>query len=398
MKSYLNNDQISLFKHNEPLAYKLRPNSIDDFIGQDHLFSKDGVLSNYLKSNAPYSVIFWGPPGCGKTTAAFLIKENSNKDFHYISGASTSISELREIINKSKMNPGRTILFLDEIHRLAKNQQDVLLESLESGILTLVGTTTENPLISLTRALHSRVRVFEFKPHTEEDLKKIVTRAIKVLNKTLTNDAIKYLISYSSGDARRLLFNLDEIINSSNNVEINESEVKSILENAQLQIGADLDSHYNFISALQKSIRGSDVDAALYWLGRLLVGGADPVQVARRVLVTASEDIGLADNDALNIAINAYLSAQFLGMPEARIPLSQAVIYLSNAKKSNKTILSIDKAIKDARELPPYQVPVHIRNLGGTGYKYPHDYENSKVDQVYLPKELEGKKYFENDS
>jgi putative ATPase len=393
MKSQINNDQISLFKYDEPLAFKLRPKSANDFIGQSHLFGEGGVLANYLKNNAPYSVIFWGPPGCGKTTAAFLIRENSSKDFTYISGASTSVSDLREIINKSKMNPGRTILFLDEIHRLAKNQQDVLLESLESGILTLIGTTTENPLVSLTRALHSRVRVFEFKPHIEEDLEKIVIRAVKLINKNISPEAIKYLVSTSSGDARRLLFNLDEVIKSAKGEEINEKEVKAILENAQLQIGADQDSHYNYISALQKSMRGSDPDAALYWLARLLAGGADPVLVARRILVTASEDIGLADNNALNIAINAYLSAQFLGMPEARIPLSQAVIYLSNAPKSNSSIISIDKAMKDVKELPPYQVPLHIRNLGGQGYKYPHDYKEGKVEQEYLPKELKGKKY-----
>jgi len=393
VNKHLNNDQISLFKYDEPLAFKLRPKSANDFIGQSHLFGEGGVLANYLKNNAPYSVIFWGPPGCGKTTAAFLIRENTNKDFTYISGASTSVSDLREIINKSKMNPGRTILFLDEIHRLAKNQQDVLLESLESGILTLIGTTTENPLVSLTRALHSRVRVFEFKPHIEEDLEKIVIRAVKLINKNISPEAIKYLVSTSSGDARRLLFNLDEVIKSAKDEEINEKEVKVILENAQLQIGADQDSHYNYISALQKSMRGSDPDAALYWLARLLAGGADPVLVARRILVTASEDIGLADNNAINVAVNAYLSAQFLGMPEARIPLSQAVIYLSNAPKSNSTIVSIDKAMKDVKELPLYQVPIHIRNLGGQGYKYPHDYKDGKVEQEYLPKELKGKKY-----
>lgn len=392
-------EQISLFKTEEPLAYKLRPTNSDDFIGQEHLVGEKGVITNYLKNNAPYSVIFFGPPGCGKTTAAFLIKHNSNKDFIYVSGASTSISELREIINKSKYNPGRTILFIDEIHRLAKNQQDVLLEPLESGILILVGTTTENPLVSLTRALHSRIRVFEFKPHNEINLEKIIDRALSgeigYSKHSITDEAKKILVSNSSGDARRLLFNLEEIIKAANGLEIDAKLAKNVLENAQLQIGADLDSHYNFVSALQKSIRGSDADAALYWLARLLSGGADPVQVARRILVTASEDIGLADNNAINVAMNAYLSAQFLGMPEARIPLSQAVIYLAKAPKSNTTVVSIDKAMKDIKELPPYSVPVHIRNLGGQGYKYPHSYRDAKVEQEYLPKELSGKKYFE---
>ena len=391
--------QISLFKGNEPLAYRIRPKTLSEVIGQSHLLGETGILTQYLKNKAPYSIILWGPPGCGKTSIAFLAQEVSRKEFIYISGASTSVSELRDVIKRAKILSGNVILFLDEIHRLAKNQQDVLLEPLEAGYLTLIGTTTENPHISLSRALHSRVKVLELKPHKESELEELIKRALLhqngLLNIKITDGAIKLLIHNASGDARRLLFNLEECTLISKNNLIDEETVQKILSNSQLQIGADLENHYNFISALQKSIRGSDPDAALYWLARLLSGGADPVLVARRILVTASEDIGLADNNALSLAIDTYHCAQFLGMPEARIPLSQAVTYLASAPKSNTTIVSIDKAMKDAQELSPYPVPIHLRNIGGEGYKYPHSYKDTKVQQDYLPKELIGKKYFQ---
>ena len=407
--------QMSLFKGNEPLAYKIRPKNISEIIGQSHLLGERGVLTAYLQNRAPYSIILWGPPGCGKTSVAFLVKTISSREFVYLPGANTSVSELRDVIKQAKIS-GNVILFLDEIHRLAKNQQDVLLEPVESGIMTLIGTTTENPLISLTRALHSRVKVLELKPHDEEELSKLIERALShpdgLSGTKITNGAVKLLVQSASGDARRLLFNLEESVGISKNNLIDEDTVQRILSNSQLQIGADLENHYNFVSALQKSIRGSDPDAALYWLARLLSGGADPVMVARRILVTASEDIGLADNNALNLAVNAYQCAQFLGMPEARIPLSQTVIYLSGAPKSNATVVSIDRAMKDAAELPPYPVPVHLRSIGGEGYKYPpackagearpthevsgrHSYKDAKIEQDYLPKELIGKKYFQ---
>ena len=398
VNSKTQNAQMSLFSCEEPLPYRIRPQKTEDIIGQNHLLGENGVLTSYLKNNAPYSIILWGPPGVGKTSIAFLIKQISNKDFIYLSGASTSISELRDEINKSKQKPGRNILFIDEIHRLAKNQQDVLLEPLESGLLVLIGTTTENPHVSLTRALHSRVKVLELKPHSKNDLEKLIQRALShpkgFPNYEITNEAIEFLIRASSGDARRLLINLEEAAKSAIDLLIDEKKVKNVLENQQLQIGIDPENYYHLVSALQKSIRGSDPNAALYWLARLLAGGADPTHVARRILVTASEDIGLADNNALTVATNAYNAAQFLGMPEARIPLAQAVIYLSCAPKSNTTIVSIDSAIKDSNELTPYPVPVHIRNLGGEGYKYPHSYKDAKLEQSYLPEELFGKKYF----
>lgn len=395
------NNQMSLFTHEEPLAYRIRPKSIQDIIGQKHLIGESKVLTSYLKHSAPYSIVLWGPPGSGKTTVAFLVRENSKKEFVCLSGASTSVAELRSVIDKAKKAKklgGNLILFIDEIHRLAKNQQDVLLEPLEAGFLILIGTTTENPHISLTRALHSRVKVLELKPHDEMDLGNIIERALSHPNgypkHKITDGAKKLLIISASGDARRLLFNLEESCKLASDFLINEKIVHNVLEDSQLQIGADPENYYNCISALQKSIRGSDPGAALYWLARLLAGGADPVHVARRILVTASEDIGLADNNALAIAINAFQAAQFLGMPEVRIPLAQAVIYLSCAPKSNTTIVSIDKAMKDATELPPYQTPIHLRNVGGEGYKYPHEFKGAKVKQDYLPKELTGKKYF----
>lgn len=390
--------QLSIFKADEPLAYRIRPIGIGDFIGQDHLTGTNGVLTKYLSSNAPYSIVLWGPPGSGKTSFALIVKEKIKKNFIYLSGAGISVTEIREVITKSKIVPQNTILFIDEIHRLAKNQQDVLLEPLETGYLTLIGTTTENPHISVTRALHSRIKVIELNPHSDKSLRKLIHRALSYPggyeNFEITVEAEKLLISSSSGDARRLLFNLEEACKTTKDRTINENLVKEILRDTQLQIGTDAENYYNCISALQKSIRGSDPDAALYWLARLLAGGADPVHVARRILVTASEDIGLADNNALNIAVNAYHAAGFLGMPEAKIPLAQAVIYLALATKSNTTIVSIEKAMKDASELTPYPVPVHLRNLGGRGYKYPHSYKDAKVNQEYLPEELVGRKYF----
>ncbi len=391
--------QMSLFKNTEPLAFKIRPTTINDIIGQKHLTVNNGFLSYYLKNNASCSIILWGPPGTGKTSIANVIGLNLRKEFISLSGASTSIAELREVISKGKHNPCGVVLFVDEIHRLAKNQQDVLLEPIETGIIVLVGTTTENPHISLTRALHSRVKILELKPHLESDLEEVVHRALShpngYMQYKITEGAVKLLVKSSSGDARRLLYNLEEAIKLVSDFEIDEKAINSVLENTQFQIGIDAENHYHFISALQKSIRGSAPDAALYWLGRLLAGGADPVHVARRVLVTAAEDIGLADNNALTVAMNAYQAAQFLGMPEARIPLAYAVIYLSCAPKSNTVIVSIDKVLKDATELTPYPVPIHLRNIGGEGYKYPHSFENCKVVQEYLPKELTSKKYFE---
>jgi putative ATPase len=390
--------QINLFEGETPLPYRIRPSSPDDIIGQDHLIGEDGVLTTYLNSGAPYSLILWGPPGTGKTSIANLAQAISKKEFIYLSGASTSVAELREAIDSSKKIPGRTIVFIDEFHRLSKNQQDVLLEPVEAGQLILIGTTTENPHISITRALHSRVKVLELKPHDNNSFKKLINRALShpkgYPNHKITDDAVKFLMRSSNGDARRLLFNLEQAAKLAKNFLIDENIVKKALKDTQLQIGTDAESYYTCISALQKSIRGSEPDAALYWLARLLSGGVDPVHVARRILVTASEDIGLADSNALTVAINAYQAAQFLGMPEARIPLSQAVIYLSCAAKSNTTILSIDKAIKDATELEPYPVPLNIRNVGGEGYKYPHSFKNAKIDQEYMPKELLNKKYF----
>lgn len=390
--------QMSLFSADGPLAYRIRPQSREDLIGQTSLFSNDGILSSWLENKIPYSVVLWGPPGSGKTTIAFIAQNSTNKEFVYVSGASTNIAELRKIIDKSKKNPIRSILFVDEIHRLAKNQQDVLLEPLESGEIILIGTTTENPHVSLTRALHSRIKVIELKPPGKEDLKNIVVRAINhpqgLKGKKVSDEAIDLLVNSASGDIRRLLFNLEEVSRVSTECEINKEQVEKILKDSQLQIGSDADSHYHYVSALQKSIRGSDIQASVYWLGRLLSGGADPVHVARRILVAAAEDIGLADTNALTVAVNAFQAASFLGMPEARIPLSEAVIYLASAPKSNSAYMAINTAMEEIKNETPYSVPIHIRNLGGEGYKYPHNYEGAKVEQEYLPKELKDRQFY----
>jgi len=393
--------QMQLFTHEGPLPHKIRPALVSEIVGQKHLISDNGVLTKWIENDLPYSVILWGAPGTGKTTIATVAKLNTNKEFIYLSGAATNISELREVIKEAEKRPGQLILFIDEIHRLAKNQQDVLLEPLEVGNFILIGSTTENPHVSITRALHSRVKVLELKPLEKIDMEKLIERAINhpqgCPDCMIDSDAKALLISSSSGDARRLLYNLEEAYLKAkkiNNLKINKSIVQNILQSSQNQIGADPDSYYHLVSALQKSLRGSDPDAALYWLARLLAGGADPVHVARRIWVTATEDIGLADSNALTVATNAYFFAQSLGMPEARIALSQAVLYLACAPKSNTTVVSIDKAISDVNEKPPYPVPIHLRSLGGEGYKYPHSFKDVKVEQDYLPKELVGGKYF----
>lgn len=392
--------QISIFQNIPPLAFRLRPKKFEEIVGQEHL-KESGVLKYWLEKKLPYSLILWGPPGCGKTTIASIGREYCNKEFIYLSGANATIADLRDVIKKADNLPGQVVLFVDEIHRLAKNQQDIFLEPLESGNLILIGSTTENPHISITRALHSRVKILELKPLTNDDLKKVIDRAFQndsyLAGYSIEIEVINSLIVNSSGDTRRLLFNLEmalSVAKKENKKNIDKQTVENILKGSQLQIGSDSNNHYHYVSALQKSIRGSDPDAAVYWLARLLSGGADPVHVARRILVTASEDIGLANSNALNVALNAYQVAMYIGMPEARIALSQAVIYLSCASKSNSAYNAINSAIKDASELTPYSVPIHIRNLDGEGYKYPHDYQGARVDQEYLPKELLNKKYY----
>lgn len=407
--------QSSLFEADtsfRPLAYKLRPKNINEVLGLENNDYKTAILS-WLHGGARQSALLWGPPGTGKTTIAQLAAELCNKDFIKLHAFDSGVKDLREIISCAKKCPNTMILFVDEIHNFNKSQQDVLLDALETGVLTLIGATTENPAVSVNRALLSRMIKFELKAIEYKDLSMLVDRAAAETKINITQEARDHLIKASYGDARSLLTNYEMAASLCGSEADKVSELID-LDLAQKitdgkQFSGDPNTYYDCVSALQKSLRGSDPDASLYWLGRLLNSGAELEQVARRILVTASEDVGLADNQALVIANAAYEAALKLGMPEARIPLAQAVAYIAKAPKSNTSYKAINLAMSDCRTLPPYSVPYHLREFNNTcpaknhnykgenpisKYKYPHDYPNNWVEQQYLPDEMQGKKYF----
>jgi len=379
--------------------------------------TRNEAFLNWLRTGAKQSAILWGPPGTGKTSIAQLAAEigvNSKQDlfereFIKLHAFDSGAKDLREVTKRAKAMPGSIVLFVDEVHNLNKSQQDILLDAVETGTLTFIGATTENPAVSVNRALLSRVLKFELKAHRYVDLNTLLARAVKQMERRLKPDAKDYLIRSSYGDARSMLTNYEMIcISFPDTDEITLDQVKSITQ--KKHFSGDANTYYDCVSALQKSMRGSDLNASIYWLARLLHGGAELEQVARRILVTASEDVGLADPQALLIAQAAYGAAMRLGMPEARIPLAQAVTYIAQAPKSNKSYKAINKAMHDCANFPPYPVPDHLRGIAVrncpakdlsacgehpvTGYKYPHDYPDAKVDQQYMPDEIKDRKYF----
>lgn len=421
-----------------PLAYKMRPKFVENLVGIENSPSYQAILNWFkLAENTAMrdgvsqaripSILLWGPPGCGKTTIAELASELFEKKFIKIHAFDSGVKELRAIISEAKAAPNTIILFVDEVHNFNKSQQDALLEALESGTLTFIGATTENPAVSVNRALLSRVLKFELKAHKFEDHEKLIERASLVTGKTISDDAINYLIKSSYGDARALLNYFELAANSSevfaddlsagnedekepgdSNYDINLELVRSVVSGRHFS--ADDNTYYDIVSALQKSMRGSDADASLYWLARLIHAGVELKSIARRIVVTASEDVGLADPQALVIAQAAYDAALHLGLPEARIPLAQAVAYIARAPKSNHAYKALDKALVDCRNHPPYEVPYHLRGINATcpaksekfvgenpvsKYKYPHDYPDSKVDQQYMPDELRSRNYLD---
>lgn len=399
-----------------PLAERMRPKTLDDFAGQKHLVGAGKPIRLMIDRNDVASMILWGPPGVGKTTLSLIIANTVKADFIQLSAVSSGVKDVREAIEKAEKNKRfyqkRTILFIDEIHRFNKAQQDSLLHSVEKGILVLIGATTENPSFEVISPLLSRCRVYVLEELNKKDFEKIIDTAFEK-DEVLKNEKIfipdrNFLIKLSNGDARRLLNGLELALKlclkdkDGSSVLTNEI-IKEAFQTNYIKYDKNQEEHYNIISAFIKSLRGSDPDAAVYWLARMLKGGEDPKFIARRMIILASEDIGNADPYALTLATNVFTAVNYIGMPEARIILSQAATYLASCPKSNAAYMSIESAYGDVNDLPAYDVPMHLRNaptklmkdLGyHKGYKYAHSFDEHFVDMQYLPDELKDKIYY----
>lgn len=397
-----------------PLADRIRPNSLDGFYGQQHLVGESGIIRKNINQGYIPSFILWGPPGVGKTTLAGIIAQLMDRPFFTLSAVDSGVKQLREIIEKADksriLDSGSPLLFIDEIHRFSKSQQDSLLNAVERGIITLIGATTENPSFEVIAPLLSRLQVYRMNSLSFNELKSIIDRALEedVQLKNLDIKSLDYetLIKYGGGDARRTLNLLEQVIHQAGErSELNLTE-EIIRETARVNpINYDKkgDQHYDFISAFIKSVRGGDPDAALYWMASILAGGEDPLYLARRMIILAAEDIGLANPNALLLANNCFQAVHHIGMPEARIPLAQTAIYLATSPKSNSAYLAIDKALEKVKISNAQVVPLHLRNaptklmreMGhGVGYKYPHDFEGNFTLQSYLPEDLKNVKFY----
>ncbi len=400
-----------------PLADRMRPLSLAQFFGQEELIGKNKLLRKLIEQDQIPSMIFWGPPGSGKTTLARIVANMTNSKFISLSAVSAGLKELREIIkiaqDHRKYENKRTILFIDEIHRWSKTQQDALLPYVESGMLTLIGATTENPSFQVVSALLSRTRVFIFEQLQEKDLINILKqtledkeRGLGYLKIKIDDETLKYLASVSNGDSRTALNALELAVKVSKKdkngiIKLDQKLIKESLKKSSYLYDRAGDQHYNIISALHKSLRGSDADAALYWMARMIEAGEDPLYVARRLVRFASEDIGLANSQALTQAVAGYQACHFIGMPECNVILAQVVVYLAKCKKSNELYEAYLKVQKDVKETMDEPVPVHLRNaptklmknLGyGKDYKYSPSF-NYEEKQDYLPEKLRGRKY-----
>ena len=398
-----------------PLAERMRPHTIEEYAGQQHLVGAQGALRPILKTGQLPSLIFWGPPGTGKTTLAMLMSKIIDRPFYSLSAINSGVKEVRDIIEKAKNSGGLftqkgPLLFIDEIHRFSKSQQDSLLGAVEKGFVTLIGATTENPSFEVIKALLSRCQVYTLKPLLKEDLQELLKRALKkdeiLKQKKVTLVEDQALLKLSGGDARKMLSLLELVVMSQEGKEIDITD-EIVLEKAQTKtvlFDKNGDQHYNIISAFIKSIRGSDPNAAVYWLARLIEGGEDVKFIARRLLILASEDIGNANPTALVLANNTFQAVTAIGYPEARIILSQCVIYLATSPKSNASYLAISKAQEIVNEHGSLQVPLPLRNADsslmkdldyGKGYQYAHNYNLNFVNQEFLPEELSNTRIFE---
>ncbi len=399
-------------KH-KPLADRMRPESLVGFFGQEEIIGKGKLLRQAINSDKLPSMIFWGPPGSGKTTLAFIIAKQTKSEFKRISAVSSGLKDLRAIIEQADYNQKlgkKTILFIDEIHRWNKIQQDALLPCVEKGIITLIGATTENPSFEVRGALLSRCRVFVLKQLAKDEILKIINKALKdkekglgQLNLKMTKKIANTIAQMSNGDARIALNMIEYTASVSGKKQITLDIIKEAFQKSHLFYDKDGEEHYNIISALHKSMRGSDVNASLYWLARMLEAGEDPLYIARRIVRFASEDIGLANSRALEQAVAAYRACHFIGMPECNVNLAQAVVYMAKCKKSNALYRAYNNAAGDVKKHGNLPVPLHIRNAPtqlmkdlkyGKGYKYSPDHDY-KEEQDYLPEKLKKRKYLD---
>lgn len=403
---------MSLFESHKtlpPLPERSRPVTLEEYVGQTHIIGKGRIIATMLEKGVPFSMILWGPPGCGKTTLARIIADALNMETAYMSAVSASVGDVRKVIEKGKQNRTYgvgTLLFLDEIHRFNKAQQDSVLHAVESGDITLIGATTENPSFSVISPLLSRTRVLKLEGLRESELEQVLDRALaknrELASKEMSAEVRSAFVSAATGDARRLLNIYETAFSLSENGAITITDVEEAVKTSVSNYDKKGERHYDTISAFIKSMRGSDPDGAVYYLARMLEGGEDPLFIARRMVIFASEDVGNASPTALNLAVSAMTAVQNIGMPEARITLAQCALFLAASPKSNASYNAINQALElvghDSAE-----VPMHIRNAPTKlmesfgykkGYKYPHDYPGSFVDEVYLPKEHTGTVFY----
>lgn len=393
----------------EPLAERMRPHTLDDYVGQRHLVGEGAVLRKMIDAGRISSFILWGPPGVGKTTLAQIIANKLETPFYTLSAVTSGVKDVRDVIERAKggrfFNSASPILFIDEIHRFSKSQQDSLLGAVERGIVTLIGATTENPSFEVIRPLLSRCQLYVLKPLDKTDLQELLQRAVstdvELSKRNIELRQTDAMLRYSGGDARKLLNILELVVDAddSDHVVITDEKVVDRLQQNPLAYDKGGDMHYDIVSAFIKSIRGSDPDGALYWMARMIEGGEDPQFIARRLVISAAEDIGLANPNALLLANAAFDTVMKIGWPEGRIPLAEAAVYLATSPKSNSAYLGIDKALSIVRQTGNQPVPLHLRNaptklmkdLGyHDGYLYAHDYPGNFVVQQYLPDALDG--------
>ncbi|MBQ6765707.1 MAG: replication-associated recombination protein A [Paludibacteraceae bacterium] len=399
----------------QPLAERLRPTSLDNYIGQKHLVGSGAVIRKMIESGSVHSFILWGPPGVGKTTLAKIVADAAGRGFYSLSAVSSSVKDVRDVIERADksrfFDTPSPVLFIDEIHRFSKSQQDSLLAAVEKGIVVLIGATTENPSFEVITPLLSRCAVYTLKPLDKQDLMELAQYALKT-DVVLKDKKVEFkeweaLLQYSGGDARKLLNAIELIIgvDKAESIVVTNSMVAERLQENPAIYDKQGEMHYDIISAFIKSVRGSDPDAAVYWLARMVEGGEDPKFIARRLLILAAEDIGLANPNAILLANTCFDAVSKIGWPESRIILSETTIYLANCKKNNSAYQAIDAAIAEVRKSGNLPVPLHLRNAPtqlmrdmqyAKGYKYPHDYPGHWVEQQYLPDELKGRKFYEN--